>query len=335
MPFQSFAAIVPTIVALSGPPLQTDRGADTAPDAAPGAAPRHAGTDSVPAADREAILAMAGAFSVSFHFEETVAIAPGYSIEEPYSATAKELIRVIADEGDFISLQHVLVVDTEDSDPLVIKHWRQDWRFEDTRVLAFSGHATWQRETRSPDEVRGSWTQAVFQTTDAPRYEAVGRWTHVGNQSSWESELTWRPLPRRERHRRDYDVVVCRNRHTITPSGWVHEQDNQKLALSDGTRTEGVLVHEIGLNRYERIDMSEVAAAVSYWAEHASAWADVRSAWTPLLQRDRLAVHWRVDGKRLSTVIDRAIEDAAARERLPRQLAAFVSAGAKSDRLLD
>ena len=41
-----------------------------------------------------------------------------------------------------------------------------------------------------------------------------------------------RPLPRRESSvRDDYDVLIGHNRHTIVPSGWVHEEENYKVVL--------------------------------------------------------------------------------------------------------
>lgn len=288
-------------------------------------APQRSSDGSAPAADRDAILAMAGAFRITFNFEETVAIAPDYRVTEPYTEHATELVQVIADEGDYISLQHVLVVETSGGEPIIVKHWRQDWRYEDTDVLSFKGHATWQREPRDAAEVRGTWTQAVFQTTDAPRYEAVGRWTHIGDQSSWESELTWRPLPRRERRRTDYNVILCRNRHTITPTGWVHEQDNQKLALTPEGAPQRIVAHEIGINTYERTDAGEVSAAVSYWAAHSSAWAAVRAAWSPILERQRFSIRQRAHGTRLNSLIDAAIDDSATRDALPDQLMAFIA----------
>ncbi len=279
----------------------------------------------VPRADREAILAMAGAYRVTFRFEETVAISSDYVLEVPYVEHATELVQVIADEGDYISLQHLLVIDNgPDKEPFVVKHWRQDWRYEDTQLLTYKGHAMWQREERTPSEVRGTWTQAVYQTTDAPRYEAVGKWTHLPNQSSWESELTWRPLPRRERRRQDYHVVVCRNRHTLTPDGWVHEQDNQKLTLTEAGEPVGVIAHEMGLNSYERISETEVAAATKYWREHEAAWAEIRAAWLPLLERDTLALRRHVGGDRLNDLIDDAIENDAIRATLSTRLAAYV-----------
>ena len=50
-----------------------------------------------------------------------------------------------------------------------------------------------------------------------PIETAFGRWEHFGNVSTWLSSTTWRPLPRREFSvRKDYDVLVGTNRHTIT-----------------------------------------------------------------------------------------------------------------------
>jgi hypothetical protein len=67
---------------------------------------------------------------------------------------------------------------------------------------------------------------------DSPRYAARGRWQHAAGVSTWISDETWRPLPRREFSvRKDYDVLVGTNRHTITPTGWVQEENNVKLAL--------------------------------------------------------------------------------------------------------
>jgi hypothetical protein len=276
--------------------------------------------------DRQAILDMAGAFRVSFRFEETAAIEPGYELKPVYETGAIELVEVIADEGDFISLQHVLVVeDDETGEPRVVKHWRQDWRYEDTRVLAYRGDRTWEAEARTSAEVEGTWTQAVFQTTDAPRYEAVGRWTHLGERSAWESEPIWRPLPRREYTKRDdYDVLACRNRHTVTPDGWLHEQDNQKLVLHDDGEPKRIIAHEVGLNRYERIDEDPLEPAAEYWDAHADAWADVRAAWARLLDRERVRLRFEVDGTPIYKVVNKAIEDPAARGELARRLAAYV-----------
>ena len=93
--------------------------------------------------------------------------------------------------------------------------------------------------------------QSVLQVDDSPRYAARGRWQHAGGVSTWISDETWRPLPRREFSvRKDYDVLVGTNRHTITPHGWVQEENNLKLAMPVG---KAYLAREYGVARYERI----------------------------------------------------------------------------------
>lgn len=230
------------------------------------------------ARDREAILAMAGAYTVTFDFQETVAIEPGYQLHAPYHATGEvELVEVLADEPRRIELQHLLIVGGS-----VVKHWRQEWLHENRDLHEFAGDDTWRYRQLDESEARGTWTQRVSQVDDSPRYESYGRWTHDAGVDSWESGLTWRPLPRREFSKRsDYDVLAGRNRHTLTHTGWVHEQDNYKLVLRDGK--ERVLARETGINRYDHVDPAKADAARGYWARTAGAWATVRAAWRDLL----------------------------------------------------
>ena len=75
----------------------------------------HAVTSAEIEQDRKAILAMAGDYKVTFQFQETVGIKPGYELKEPYHSEATEFIEVIEDRGDFISLQHVLVLHDEET----------------------------------------------------------------------------------------------------------------------------------------------------------------------------------------------------------------------------
>jgi hypothetical protein len=228
--------------------------------------------------DRKAILAMAGTYTVTFDFAETVAIEPGYEMHEPYHATAlAELVEVVVDEPKRIVLQHLLV--TEDG---VTKHWRQDWTYEDPDLHEFVGHHTWRHRRLDPGEVEGAWTQTVYQVDDSPRYAGHGRWTHADGLAAWESGWAWRPLPRREFTKRDdYDVLIARNRHTLTHTGWVHEQDNYKLVLRDGVRK--VLARETGLNRYDHVDPSKADAARGYWSRTSAFWSMVREAWDEIL----------------------------------------------------
>jgi len=253
-----------------------------------------------PTRDRAAILAMTGTFSVAFKFEETDALSPGYTPERPYLADATEVVIPLEVSDTRVVLQHVLLL-PKHGQYQAQKHWRQDWSFEDTSLVEFQGRRIWQQRQLSTEAVRCTWSQAVFEVDDGPRYESVGRFVHSGQgdsaRSEWTSQSTWRPLPRREyTHRDDYDVLVGTNKHVITRSGWLHEQDNVKLVL-DGERE---LVRERGLNQYRRVEREEAQVARSYLEHTADFWADVRAEWQAILESSsRLLVHQELSGKPL------------------------------------
>ena len=238
-------------------------------------------------ADRKAILAMAGEFKVAFQFDEDVPLKAGYKPHEQHRSGAFEFVEVLEDSSTQIVLQHVLVIGDD-----VIKHWRQDWQYQRARLWAYTGDDTWVRRELSAAEVAGSWTQAVWQVDDSPRYAGIGRWTHEGGVSSWTSEVEWRPLPRRElTTRNDYDKLTGSNRQTITPTGWVHEQDNLKIDRK-AAGGEQVLTHERGLNTYTRISDYDFSKGRQYWQETRGYWAVVRQAWDDrFAKHDRLVIH--------------------------------------------
>lgn len=226
--------------------------------------------------DRAAILAMAGDYRVTFDFTETVSFVDDYELKDRYVTGGYESVRVIEDRGDFISLQHILVVGGEDGMP--IKHWRQDWRYEPETVLTFIGGNAWRKTPVAAGDRAGKWSQTVYQVDDAPRYGAVAAWSHANGASEWEPPSAWRPLPRRDATKRaDYHVIDAVNRHAITPDGWVHEQDNSKLVLTGEQR---LLVREIGVNTYLKSDEYNAAIADDYWAKTNAYWAGVRDMWT-------------------------------------------------------
>ena len=238
----------------------------------------HAGEPS--AEDRKAILGMAGQFAVSFHFQETLSLQKDY-VAKPgsYDEDAHELVIVTGDTPRRISLQHLLV-----ADKMVIKHWAQIWTFEDTRLCEFQGNNSWKMRDLTPGEAADTWSQQVTQVDDSPRYESFGKWIHRGQISEWTSGDTARPLPRREHtKRKDYEIVGGINRHTLTPAGWTHEQDNTKLQLRDGQRVP--LARETGLNTYRRVTDFDFQPALTFWAGEAPFWKQVVSAWDEVQQR--------------------------------------------------
>ncbi|MDG1417833.1 MAG: hypothetical protein P8P99_08535 [Maricaulis sp.] len=230
--------------------------------------------------DREAILAMTGEFEVVFDFREMFALQDGYELAEPKQTGAHEIVRVIEDQVDFISLQHFLLVGDED-EPFVIKHWRQDWRYEPTRVMDFVGNDNWVMQDVPASEATGAWSQSVYQVDDSPRYGAVAHWVHEDGISTWEPAVSRRPLPRRDdTTRTDYQAISAVNRHVITPWGWVHEQDNTKIVIDETGETP--LVREVGVNTYRRTDLARDDAADMYWGATENYWSQVRTWWDTL-----------------------------------------------------
>ena len=145
---------------------------------------------------------------------------------------------VDGDTGQSISLVHILEMrivqkDGTISEPMVTKHWRQDWRYEPTQIVEYQGRERWERRKVDRRAGEGAWLQTVYQVDESPRYASIGRWQHSASFSTWLSGETWRPLPRREWSvRDDYQVLVGSNRHTIAPHGWQQEENNLKTVLT-------------------------------------------------------------------------------------------------------
>ena len=245
--------------------------------------------------DRQAILTMAGAYRTSFDFIETAGFTPQYEPPAPYQSWGTERVYIVASEPDFISLQHIIVMHfaAEDgtlSAPMVVKHWRQDWQYQDVAVHAFQGNGVFERQGLDATATVGTWTQTVYQVDDSPRYEAIGRWTHAQGVSFWQSDDRRRPLPRREFSvREDYQTLFGSHRITITPHGWTQEEDALKLVLDErnNPRSEQpFLAREAGLSRYDRIVGYDFSAGDDYWRTTGPFWSRVRAYWTTLYRNE-------------------------------------------------
>lgn len=250
--------------------------------------------------DRRAILAMSGGYRASFEFLETIGYPTDYDLAAPYQSWGTEYVYVVEDRGDFISLQHVMVmvIRNEDgslSEPMVMKHWRQDWHYQDTDILEYSGDNRWETRQFDKESVAGTWSQSVYQVDDSPRYAAIGSWQHNASFSAWQSGTTWRPLPRREHSvRDDYEVLEGINRHVILPTGWVQEEENLKRRLTDGVP---YIAKELGNNRYQRITGFDWSEGDAYWRETGPFWAVVRRQWAALFDgHPTFALRNRHDG---------------------------------------
>ena len=91
---------------------------------------------------------MAGPYRVSFDFLEVVRFDPALKPDAPYQSWGTEYVFVAEDRPDFIALQHILVMrvlqdDGKVSEPMVVRHWRQEWRYQAETLLAYEGANTW------------------------------------------------------------------------------------------------------------------------------------------------------------------------------------------------
>ncbi len=231
--------------------------------------------------DRQSILAQAGQWRVRFDMRENVSFLEGYEPLDEKLSAGDEIVRVVYDDGDRISLQHILVMGDDNGNVHIIKHWRQDWVYEPETVLTYAGPDRWTLTPVADDQRRGAWAQTVWQTDDSPRYGGVGRWSYEHGVAEWSSAPTWRPLARRDAVRHPvYDRYLGVNRHALTPAGWVHLQDNVKMGLSEGDDGDlTAIVQEDVINTYRKVDNYDPAPGDAYWAATKDYWAGVRAAW--------------------------------------------------------
>ncbi|XLS28864.1 DUF6607 family protein [Flavobacteriaceae bacterium M23B6Z8] len=272
--------------------------------------------------DQAAIKSMCGCYEVAFNFAETF----NYAEDSTYIPSkikhdkGLEWVQLVEDKDDKIVLQHLLIVGNP-AKPTVIKHWRQDWLYENTDFYQFYKDNTWKFKKLPAEEVAGQWSQKVYQVDDSPRYEGSATWVHVDGVSSWENR-TDAPLPRREYTKRDdYNVTVRNNEHIITETGWIHDQDNLKIIRKDNEK-DIVLAEEKGLNNYVKVPDARCQAAQNWWTANADTWKLVRQKWDRVFaQQKDLVLHAKVSGKPLFSYlfdenfsnsksdIDRTIDD--------------------------
>ena len=245
--------------------------------------------------DREAIKDMCGCFEVTFKYTETFAPEIDYEKHYDYNATALEWAELIKDKKDELSIQHLLVI----NDSTIIKHWRQDWLYENTKRYDFNHDNEWTFVEMPKKEVKGQWTQNVYQVDDSPRYSGSATWFHADGKHVWD-DVASSPLPRREYSKRsDYNVMMRGNQVAITEDGWVHEQDNEKVIREDG-KEDVLLVQEKGYNIYKKVPDARCKAAKEWWAANKEFWTKVRAKWDEVYGRDKdLSLEKKVEGQAL------------------------------------
>ena len=247
--------------------------------------------------DVEAIKSMCGCFEIEFNFSETFTYGNSKKSDNYYSK-ALEWAQLIYEDNNKISIQHLLIVGSKRF-PTVIKHWRQDWIYENLDLYLFNLNNSWDYKKMSKKDVRKQWTQKVFQVDDSPRYEGSATWVHVDGKSFWEN-ITPAPLPRREYTKRsDYNMTKRGNRHEITEYGWLHDQDNEKINI-DMNNIHNLVALEKGINKYKRVDDIECIVAKNWWIDNKEKWSLVRKKWDQIYSKNqKLSLKSNVDGKKL------------------------------------
>ena len=249
--------------------------------------------------DRNSILKMCGCFEIDFKFSETFNYIDdeNYVPSENYQSYALEVAIPIINEKKKISIQHLLIVGFG-SKQSVIKHWRQDWIYENQDFYEYSSNNRWDYSSLQKSDVKGQWSQKVYQVDDGPRYEGTGTWIHIDNTSYWESTSN-APLPRRELSKRsDYNLMIRNNKHQITEYGWVHDQDNKKILIQNNKRN--LIADEKGYNEYKRTSDKKCVVAYDWWKENSAKWSSVRSNWKKVFQRNKdLLLKEKVGGMKL------------------------------------
>lgn len=239
-------------------------------------------------ADAQAIKSMCGCYDVRFNYGETFSPDTAYKTRHPKQTAAIEYVTTIEDKPGHIVLQHIL----DAGEGMIVKHWRQDWDFQNTHLFDFEGDNKWKTLEAGKEQVMGQWTQKVYEVDESPRYSASGTWIHADGRDYWETTCN-APLPRREYTKRsDYNLMRRTNRQEITKYGWLHEQDNEKIIKT--AEGEKILVGEKGWNTYTKVDDKQCEKAKAWWKKNADYWAEVRKIWDQELAARK---EWSLDRK--------------------------------------
>ena len=263
--------------------------------------------------DVKSIKAMCGCYEIKFNFAETFNYpkdSANYKASKVKHETALEWAQLIEDGSDKISIQHLLIVGKGH----IVKHWRQDWLFENTKLYDYNGFEDWKFKTLPKDKVKGQWTQKVYEVDDKPRYEGSSSWIHADGRHYWEN-TTNAPLPRREyTQRSDYNITKRTNVHEIIKDGWIHDQDNDKI-IRDEKGNEYVLAQEKGHNTYTKVDDSKCEAAQKWWVANQEFWKKVRTKWNAEFAKNKdIKLKSDIDGKPLYMHLSKLKADASQEE---------------------
>jgi len=245
--------------------------------------------------DQKSIKDMCGCYEIKFKYAETFSPDITYEKSNDYKASAFEWAELVTDKDDKIGIQHLLIV----NDTMVIKHWRQDWEFQNQNIFTYKAKNTWSMEELEEENVKGQWTQKVYQVDDSPRYSGSATWVYVDGKRYWKNKID-APLPRREYSKRnDYNIMSRGNTVQLTNYGWLHEQDNDKI-IREQDKDDELLAQEKGYNTYEKVANGKCKVAQNWWKENNKVWKKVRTQWDKVFAENKeIKLKAKVDNKRL------------------------------------
>jgi hypothetical protein len=253
---------------------------------------------------------LCGCFEVAFKYAETFSPNPDYKYHdrEEIGGTA-ELALPIEVSDKKIVIQHLLIV----SPTTIVKHWREEWTYENPIIWKYKGDRTWVKETLPADQVKGKWTQTVWEVADEPRYQGYSQFVNLDGKIIWQN-TTYAPLPRREYSvRSDYNILRRTNRLNITDSGYIHEQDNEKIIRSE--IADKLLVQEKGINSYKRVADTACNAGKIYWEKNKRYWDKVRQIWADYIStQTSISLKSKVEGKLLHEYLINLSKEYAAKK---------------------
>ena len=224
--------------------------------------------------DRAAILAMAGDYRASFDFLETIVFSPGAAPARPYRSWGTERIYAIEDRGDFVSLQHILVMFAIDEEGTAQS--ARSCRSTGARtgatsrrsVLVFAGDET-VRDARGG--ARGAPRRVVADRLPGRRLAALRIGRALGAQRrgvdlGGRRGVAPAAAPRALGAQRLSGARGAQPPHDPADRLGPRAGQSEARARRDG-RTRR-LAREIGVDRYERVRDFDFAAADAYWKRH-------------------------------------------------------------------
>ncbi|MEO1236999.1 MAG: DUF6607 family protein [Planctomycetota bacterium] len=250
-------------------------------------------------ADRAAILAMAGAYTLDLPAAPADASGGDSGGNSGGGGGERVWVGVAEDTGDRIVLVRLLVT----GEPaLVVKTGREDWVYRPESVLRYVGDGVWRRETLEAGD--GVWTRTVYAADGGPGYGAVGRWTHHTSDDALTGGDTdvsvWAPtLPTRmppatawnSSHGPPAQAVLDRVtvRLARNPARRaLHWRLEQAVTRLRSARAPGVSPRTVWASDYTpatRVDEDQAGfeEAEAYWRRVAPFWAAARAAWDDVL----------------------------------------------------